>query len=62
MRRGVRFVHASDLHLDAAFGGVDARDERVAAALTRSTLEGLERVVESVLSAAAAIDLQLQGG
>ena len=45
MRRGVRFVHASDLHLDAAFGGVDARDERVAAALARSTLEALERVV-----------------
>jgi len=46
MRRGVRFVHASDLHLDAAFGGVDAGDERVAAALTRSTLEALERVVD----------------
>ncbi len=46
MRRGVRFVHASDLHLDAAFGGVDARDQRVAAALTRSTLEALERVVD----------------
>ncbi len=46
MRRGVRFVHASDLHLDAAFGGVDARDERVAAALARSTLEALDRVVD----------------
>ena len=46
MGRAVRFVHASDLHLDAAFGGVDASDERVAAALTRSTLEALERVVD----------------
>lgn len=44
--RTVRFVHASDLHLDATFGGVDATDERVAGALERSTLEALERVVQ----------------
>ena len=41
----VRFVHASDLHLDASFGGVDATDDVVAGALTRSTLEALDRVV-----------------
>ncbi len=42
----VRFVHASDLHLDATFGGVDATDEKVAGALERSTLEALDRVVQ----------------
>ncbi len=42
----VRFVHASDLHLDATFGGVDATDERVAGALARSTIEALDRVVD----------------
>ena len=42
----VRFVHASDLHLDATFGGVDATDEKVAGALARSTIEALDRVVE----------------
>lgn len=45
MARPVRFVHASDLHLDASFGGVDATDEAVAAAFSRSTLEALDRVV-----------------
>ena len=44
--RAVRFVHASDLHLDATFGGVDAADEIVAGALERSTLEALDRVVQ----------------
>lgn len=44
--RAVRFVHASDLHLDATFGGVDAADEKVAIALERSTLEALDRVVQ----------------
>jgi DNA repair exonuclease SbcCD nuclease subunit len=44
--RTVRFVHASDLHLDATFGGVDATDEKVAGALERSTLEALDRVVQ----------------
>ena len=39
MKRAIRFVHASDLHLDATFGGVDASDERVSAALL--TLEDL---------------------
>jgi len=42
----VRFVHASDLHLDATFGGVDATDEKVAGALARSTIEALDRVVD----------------
>jgi DNA repair exonuclease SbcCD nuclease subunit len=42
---GVRFVHASDLHLDASFGGVNASDDAVAGAFARSTLEALERVV-----------------
>jgi DNA repair exonuclease SbcCD nuclease subunit len=46
MKRAIRFVHASDLHLDATFGGVDASDDRVAAALTRSTLEALARVID----------------
>jgi len=44
--RTIRFVHASDLHLDATFGGVDATDDKVAAALERSTLEALDRVVQ----------------
>jgi DNA repair exonuclease SbcCD nuclease subunit len=44
--RTLRFVHASDLHLDATFGGVDATDEKVAGALERSTLEALDRVVQ----------------
>jgi DNA repair exonuclease SbcCD nuclease subunit len=44
--RVVRFVHAADLHLDATFGGVDATDEKVAAALERSTLEALDRVIQ----------------
>jgi DNA repair exonuclease SbcCD nuclease subunit len=43
--RSVRFVHASDLHLDATFGGVDASEDKVAGALERSTLEALDRVV-----------------
>mgnify|MGYP001825410525 CR=1 FL=1 len=42
----IRFVHASDLHLDATFGGVDATDEKVAGALERSTLQALDRVVQ----------------
>lgn len=42
----VRFVHASDLHLDATFGGVDATDDRVAGALARSTIEAFDRVIE----------------
>ena len=45
MAAGVRFVHASDLHLDASFGGVDATHDTVAAAFSRSTLEALDRVV-----------------
>ncbi len=45
MGGGVRFVHASDLHLDASFGGVDATDDTVAGAFSRSTLEALDRVV-----------------
>ena len=45
----VRFVHAADLHLDAAFGGVDASDERVASALVRSTVEALGRVVDTCI-------------
>ncbi len=44
--RILRFVHASDLHLDATFGGVDATDEKVAGALERSTLEALDRVIQ----------------
>jgi DNA repair exonuclease SbcCD nuclease subunit len=44
--RGVRFVHASDLHLDATFGGVDATDDKVAGALEKSTLEALDRIVQ----------------
>jgi DNA repair exonuclease SbcCD nuclease subunit len=44
--RTIRFVHASDLHLDATFGGVDAADEKVARALERSTLEALDQVVQ----------------
>jgi DNA repair exonuclease SbcCD nuclease subunit len=44
--RVVRFVHASGLHLDATFGGVDAADDKVAAALERSTLDALDRVVQ----------------
>lgn len=44
--RPIRFVHASDLHLDATFGGVDAADEKVADALARSTLDALDRVVQ----------------
>jgi len=44
--RTLRFVHASDLHLDATFGGVDATDEKVAGALERATLEALDRVVQ----------------
>jgi DNA repair exonuclease SbcCD nuclease subunit len=50
MGEKVRFVHASDLHLDASFGGVDAADDRVASTLARSTLEALDRVVELCLS------------
>lgn len=42
----VRFVHASDLHLDATFGGVDATDDKVAGALSRSTLEAFDRVID----------------
>ena len=42
----VRFVHASDLHLDATFGGVDASDDRVAGGLARSTIEAFDRVIE----------------
>ena len=45
MAGGIRFVHASDLHLDASFGGVDATDDTVAGAFSRSTLEALDRVV-----------------
>ena len=44
--RTIRFVHASDLHLDATFGGVDAADEKVAEALAHSTLEALDRIVQ----------------
>ncbi len=44
--KAIRFVHASDLHLDATFGGVDALDDKVAGALERSTLEALDRVVQ----------------
>jgi len=44
--RPIRFVHTSDLHLDATFGGVDAADEKVADALALSTLEALDRVVQ----------------
>ncbi len=42
----VRFVHASDLHLDATFGGVDATDDKVAGALARSTIEAFDRVID----------------
>ncbi len=42
----VRFVHASDLHLDATFGGVDATDDKVAGTLARSTIEAFDRVIE----------------
>jgi DNA repair exonuclease SbcCD nuclease subunit len=44
--RPIRFVHTSDLHLDATFGGVDAAEEKVADALALSTLEALDRVVQ----------------
>lgn len=46
MARPVRFVHAADLHLDAPFKGVDARDARVREALTASTYEALGRIVD----------------
>jgi DNA repair exonuclease SbcCD nuclease subunit len=42
----VRFVHASDLHLDATLSGVDATDDRVIGALVRATFDALDRVVE----------------
>ena len=42
----IRFVHASDLHLDATFGGVDATDDKVAGALARSTIEAFNRVID----------------
>jgi len=45
----VRFVHASDLHLDATLGGVDATDERVVAALVRATFDAFDRVIEVCL-------------
>jgi DNA repair exonuclease SbcCD nuclease subunit len=44
--RTVRFVHASDIHLDATFGGVDAASDKVAGALERSTLEAFDRVIQ----------------
>lgn len=45
----VRFMHAADLHLDAPFKGVDARDPRVREALAASTFEALDRVVDACL-------------
>jgi len=42
----VRFVHASDLHLDATFGGVNATENKVAGALARSTIEAFDRVID----------------
>jgi len=47
--RPVRFVHASDLHLDATLKGVDATDERVISALVRATFDALDRVIEVCL-------------
>lgn len=48
----VRFVHAADLHLDAPFKGVDATDQRVRDALTSSTYEALECIVQLCLEEA----------
>jgi DNA repair exonuclease SbcCD nuclease subunit len=56
----VRFVHAADLHLDATFGGVDVDDRRVAEALTRSTLDSLDRIVDLCL--ARSVDFLLIAG
>lgn len=49
MTRPVRFIHAADLHLDAPFAGVDARDERVREALVASTYEALDRIVDACI-------------
>ncbi len=53
MKGSVRFVHASDLHLDATFGGVDATDDRVSGALARSTFEALDRVIDLCIDRSA---------
>jgi len=49
MTRAVRFMHAADLHLDAPFGGVDARDTRVRDALAASTYRALDALVHSCI-------------
>lgn len=45
----VRFVHAADLHLDAPFKGIDARDPRVREELVAAPLGALDAVVATCL-------------
>lgn len=49
MARAFTFIHAADLHLDAPFSGVDARDPRVRDALVESTYDALEAIVALAL-------------
>lgn len=46
MSRAVRFVHAADLHLGAAFKGVAADDAHVRRELVEAPYRALERIVE----------------
>ncbi len=53
MGRPVRFIHAADLHLDAPFGGIDARDARVRDALAASTYRALDALVATCIERGA---------
>lgn len=52
MSRSFTFIHAADLHLDAPFAGIDARDPRVHATLVEATYVALDRIVETALERA----------
>ncbi len=46
MTRPVRFLHLADVHLGAAFAGVDATDARVRQALVRAPYEAFDRAID----------------
>lgn len=54
------FIHTGDLHLDAPFKGIDARDPRVGEALLESTYVALDRIVS--LAIAREVDAVLVAG
>jgi len=57
MGRPFTFVHAGDVHLDAPFAGISARDDRVRETLVRATYEAFDKIATIAIESRVAFVL-----